>query len=72
MNKYIIPICNLVNTNIFIKVVLATSIDDCEDKIMNDYSEKYDRNFYDYEEFLEIMDSEYDIAIGDIIDIETI
>lgn len=72
MNKYIIPICNLVSADIWIKKYSARSIIDCQDKIMREFSETYDEDFTDYREFLSVMDKKYDYSIGSIIDVETI
>ena len=67
MNKYIIPVCNLEDYNVYNIVITATSYSDCQERLMakfDDYSE-------DYEEFL---DSMYDkgYLFGDITDIETL
>ena len=72
MNKYIIPICNLINADIWIDRYSARSIADCEDRIMREFSEAYDEDFSDYREFLDIMDRKYNYSIGEIIDIETL
>lgn len=73
MNKYIIPICNLISSEIKIKKISARSILDCQDKIIEYFSEKFDENFNDdYKEFVNKINEQYDYAIGDIIDIETL
>ena len=72
MNKYILPVCDLVGTNIWINNYSARSISDCQDKIMREFSDIYDEDFTDYREFLDIMDKKYNYSIGEIIDIETI
>lgn len=72
MNKYIIPVCDLVDANIWINKYSARSISDCQDKIMRKFSEIYNEDFVDYNKFLDIMDKKYNCAIGEIIDIETL
>lgn len=72
MNKYIIPVCDLVSTDIWINKYSARSISDCQEKIMREFSEANDEDFTDYREFLDIMDSKYNCSIGNIIDVETI
>lgn len=72
MNKYIIPVCDLVNADIWINKYSARSLSDCQDKIMKEFSEIYNEDFTDYREFLDIMDEKYNYAIGEIIDIETL
>lgn len=72
MNKYIIPVCNLIDANIWIDKYSARSISECQDKIMREFSDTYNEYFSDYEEFLDIMDKKYNYSIGEIIDIETL
>lgn len=72
MNKYIIPICDIFNEQIWNKICVANSIADCQDKIMLKYSEKFDENFLDWQDFIDDMNHKYDYIIGDIIDIETL
>lgn len=72
MNKYIVPVCDLVGAGIWIDKYSARSISDCQDKMMREFSEAYNEDFSDYREFLRIMDEKYNYSIGDIIDIETI
>ena len=72
MNKYIVPVCDLVDANIWIAKYSARSISDCQDKIMREFSEAHDEDFTDYREFLDIMDKKYNYSIGEIIDVETI
>ena len=72
MNKYIVPMCDLVDATTWINKYSARSISDCQDKIMRAFSETFDEDFIDYQEFLDIMDKDHNISIGDIIDIETL
>ena len=72
MNKYIIPVCDLISANIWLNKYSARSISECQDKIMREFSETYDEDFTDYREFLGIMDEKYNYSIGEIIDIETL
>lgn len=72
MNKYIVPICDLVAEDIWVNKYSARSISDCQDKIMREFSDTYDEDFTDYREFLGIMNKKYDYLIGNILDIETL
>lgn len=72
MNKYIIPVCDLISANIWLNKYSARSISECQDKIMREFSEAYNEDFTDYREFLSIMDEKYNYSIGEIIDIETL
>lgn len=72
MNKYIIPVCDLVSANIWLDKYSARSISECQDKIMREFSEVCNEDFTDYREFLDIMDEKYNYSIGEIIDIETL
>ena len=72
MNKYIIPICDLVSANVWLDKYSARSISECQDKIMREFSEICNEDFTDYREFLDIMDEKYNYSIGEIIDIETL
>ena len=72
MNKYIIPICDLISATIWINKYSARSISECQDKIMREFSEVCNEDFTDYREFLGIMDEKYNYSIGEIIDIETL
>ena len=72
MNKYIIPICDLVSANVWLDKYSARSISECQDKIMREFSEVCNEDFTDYREFLDIMDEKYNYSIGEIIDIETL
>jgi hypothetical protein len=73
MNKYIVPICDIQNGSVWIEVILSKSLSDCHDKLIDNILENYSSindNFQNYEEFVGILDSKYDIIIGDIRDIE--
>lgn len=72
MNKYIIPICDLVSADIWVDIILARSISDCQEKLMREFSEKLDEDFTDYREFIDIMDQKYNYSIGNITDVETL
>lgn len=73
MNKYIIPICDLISAEIFTKKIIARNLLDCQEKIMQYFGERYDIDeFADYRDFVDGMDTKNNIAIGDIIDIETL
>lgn len=72
MNEYIIPVCDLVSADIWNEKIYARSLSECEEKLMQKWSDKKDRDFSDYSEFLDIMDKEYNMAIGSIKDKEEI
>lgn len=67
MNKYIIPVCNINKSKVYNLIIMATSHSDCEDKIIEKFSEYSESN--DYDEFLDDLDRK-DILIGQITDIE--
>lgn len=71
MNTYIIPICDLIEAIVWNHKELANSIADCQNKLMEEYSENYEVNFDDWNEFVKIMDEKFNIAIGEVTDIET-
>lgn len=73
MNKYIIPVCDLIDGNIDLYKILARNLNECQEKLMNSFS-NYEgvENCANYREFLDLMDKEHNIAIGDITDIETL
>lgn len=67
MNKYIVPICNISESKIYNKVIIANSLQNCKEKLMEifiGYSE-----CDDYNEFIQDLDTK-DILIGKITDIE--
>ena len=72
MNKYIVPICD--GYKVFIKVISAKSHTACQEKIIEFLVDMYDieDNTTNYREFVNFVDSEYDILIGEIKDIEEI
>lgn len=72
MNKYIVPVCDLIDADIWINKYSARSLSDCQDKIMREFSEEYDEDFTDYREFVYVMDRKHNCSIGEIIDIETL
>lgn len=67
MNKYIIPVCNIPDSEVYNLVINARSYSECEDRIMEKFSE-YSTNI-DYHEFLKELDKQ-DVLIGEITDIE--
>lgn len=72
MNKYIVPICDISASNIWIKTVMARSSSECQDKVMEELIDYYDmeNNFSNYREFIKFIDSNYDILVGDVKDID--
>lgn len=73
MNKYIIPICDLVDATITLHKISARNLTECQEKLVQYFSSDYDDiDNCSYREFLDIMDQNYNIAIGEITDIETL
>lgn len=71
MNKYIVPICNINNGEVWIKTIIAKSNSDCQEKIMEDFLNQYDlEEVSDYRKLTQILDTDYDILIGEIKDVE--
>lgn len=72
MNKYIVPICDIQSGLIWNQVVLARTMSECQDKLTELLTEKYDLpDCSTYREFISCAD-ENDILIGEFKDIETI
>ena len=72
MNKYIVPICDIQAGQVWNHIVMARTINECQDKIMETLIEKYDfEDSFTYREFIEFLD-DHDILIGEITDIETL
>lgn len=72
MNKYIIPVCDLVEATVSLYKISARTLSECQEKLMQKFSDTYDIDGCNYREFLNTMDKEYNIAIGEITDIETL
>ena len=73
MNKYIIPIADVSDGEVYFETVMARSLSDCQDKLMRKLSEEYGiEEVTDYRDFINIADSNYDLLIGEITDIESI
>lgn len=67
MNKYIIPVCFIEYDIVLNETIIAKSILDCQDKLMERYSD-YSSEF-SYRDFVnELKDN--NILIGEITDIE--
>lgn len=70
MNKYLIPICDIQNSRVWLQVITARSTNECKDKLMNLLINKFDLDYSDtFEEFVTNADNN-DILIGNIKDIE--
>lgn len=73
MNKYIIPITDIPGGEVYFETIMARSLSDCQDKLMRKLSEEYGiEEVTDYRDFISIADSNYDLLIGEITDIESI
>lgn len=66
-NTYIIPVCEIPKSKVYNIKIVATSKEDCEDKIMNRFNRYSDKIVY--KEFVNDLDNQ-DILIGKIYDIE--
>lgn len=67
MNKYIIPICIVSKSKVYNEKILANSFQECQDKLMEKYSDYSDEE--DYYDFVNDL-RENDILVGKIIDVE--
>lgn len=72
MNKYIIPICDIDRSKVWIMTVIAKTNSACQEKVMANLIDMYDMEdkASNYREFVKLADSEYNILIGDIKDTE--
>ena len=72
MNKYIIPICDIDGGLVWIHTIIARSNSACQEKLMAEIIDLYDMEdtATSYREFIQLADSQYNILIGDIKDIE--
>ena len=66
-NTYIVPVCEISKSKVYNIKIVATSKKDCEDKIINRFSDYSDKIIY--KEFIQDLDNP-DILIGKIYDIE--
>lgn len=72
-SKYLIPICDIEAGSVWIKSVMAKSIPECKEKIMNYLIEYYDFDYdSDYSDFVKWLDESQNILIGKITDIDEI
>lgn len=70
MNKYIVPICDIEAGCVWNKVILAKSIPDCKDKLIEELIEYYNFDDFDnYNEFMSYLDDQ-NILVGNIKDID--
>lgn len=69
-NTYLVPVCYIDNSKNSILKISATSLEECKEKIIDMYQDKCDED--NYNSFVNILDREHDIIIGDIIDLDTI
>lgn len=67
MNKYLIPVCDIPHSKVYILRIYANSYNQCQEKIMERYCRYSTKT--DYNEFIKELDKK-DILIGDISDIE--
>lgn len=70
-NNYVYPVHDFATGDLVIKSVKAPSLDQAEDKIMEQYSSKYPAvDSDDWKTFVKQLDAIYDVAVGEIYDIE--
>lgn len=73
MTKFIYPVYNYYDGSTYIEVVVANSVEDAKDKVIQRYFDMYDDLESDnWEDFLIELDSKLSILIGDLYDIETL
>lgn len=72
MNKYVTYVCDIDDSYNQREILIANSQNQAEEKLMERLCDRYDwDNPYDYDEFIKMADN-YNVIIGDIIDIEEI
>lgn len=67
MNTYLIPINN--SEEIYIDYVKARSIEDAEQRIMDNYLDEDDDVPADWNDFIIYMDNKYDYVFGDFYEL---
>ena len=74
MNKYIIPICDIENSKVYIKTIIAKSNLECQEKLTLYLIDTYNINdtSLNYREFINLIDAKYNILVGKITDSEEI
>lgn len=70
MNTYLVPVYNDFEESNKIEKYCASSMDECEDKIMTRYGDLYDIYIDDYLSFLRELWDTHGIFIGEIYDID--
>lgn len=73
-SKYIIPICDAQANQVWNYVIIAKSIKECEEKLVQQILEEYETlndNSVSFDDFIGYL-FEHDILVGDIQDIETL
>lgn len=67
MNTYIVPICDILDNKVYNKKIVANSLSECKDKLMEDFSDISESS--DYTDFVKDL-RDNDFLIGKITDIE--
>lgn len=67
MGKYIVPICFISKSKVYNEEIIARSFNDCQDKLMDKFSEYSNEVFY--QDFVKDLRN-HKILIGKITDIE--
>lgn len=74
MNKYLVPICDINKSKNKLFIDFAPSRYDFQEKIMDKLINEYniDETVASYKEFVQLVDSQYDIILGPIEDYDEI
>ena len=67
MNTYIVPICDILDNKVYNKKIVANSLSECKDKLMEDFSDISESS--SYTDFVKDL-RDNDFLIGKITDIE--
>lgn len=67
MNTYIVPICDILDNKVYNKKIVANSLSECKDKLMEDFSDISESS--SYTDFVKNL-RDNDFLIGKITDIE--
>ena len=71
MNKYIVPICDIQAGTIYNKKIIARTLEQCKEKLLQYFLDEYDfvSDLDSYRETIKLLD-EHDVLVGSIKDIE--
>lgn len=71
MNKYIVPICDIQAGLIYNKKIIARTLEQCKEKLLQYFLDEYDfvSDLDSYRDTIKLLD-EHDVLVGQIKDIE--